>query len=222
MTYGFSVIGDNLNDVFVNSLGLVKMASGTAPATAANSTGSQILYPSSISNPMLFVRPSALNASPISVRGESSLGFLYRSTNYPMDWVVYAINAPSQQDSGYGFNAYDETGNIMLSSNNPPPNINSIGILFATHPTNSNWVSDVSVSGMARDGGLLYVSASSLEPAILAPAVPQPPLSAMLTISATYTSLTNIRFSLTNSRFVNNVYTYAPLGCLPRTYALIK
>jgi hypothetical protein len=44
----------------------------------------------------------------------------------------------------------------------------------------------------------------------------------MLTISATYTSLTNIRFSLTNSNIFNNVYTYAPLGCLPRTYALIK
>lgn len=221
MTYGISVYDVNLNNIYANNLGLVKVASGTAGITPSIS-GVTVTYPSSLTKPLLFVRPTAIGAAPFCVSEASNVGFTYVSTGCSIDWVVYAVNVLPIASSGFGMEVYDASGNVIFTGSNPPPNINKVGTIYTTSPASSAWTNNITMSGTARDGGLLYISATSLQPCTIAPAVPQPPMSARLNVGASYTSATNISLSLVHTANIFGVYTYAPLGSTPRTYALIR
>ena len=219
MTYGFQITSDaGVPGLSPEVHGLIRRASGTS----APSTGLSVYFPATYIAPVLFVRPTTQNCA-IMIMEVTNGSFSYSCPDCPIDWVVYEAGPIATTDENqHGMRLFSDTGAITFDSNYPPPEVISAGFAAQSQPSSSSWTNETSFVGAAHDGGLPYISASSLLPALMT-FIPAPRIGMIFSIQATYTSPTNIHWSLMQTyQFSMQGYEVVPLGAYPRPYMIIR
>lgn len=175
MSHGIDIKNDANYVIIDDTYAQMTLAlTGVAAATWVNNqhpTG-LILFPSYITYPLVFVRPRALN-SRFYVSFIDYSGFKY-SSDGPMDYIVYNMIPPSFPviaNGDMGAIVKSVSGSVLFDSRVPPRPI--IGVYTSWEESQSPSYSlttgvllrNIPFVGSSLDGGLPYVSASSLSPA---------------------------------------------------------
>lgn len=224
MAFGLNILNNSAN-LLVDSqyCHLQKKYEGTSTATG---TAVTVTFPGAVTAPILFVRPTTLNKY-VGVTGVAGTEF-YAVCDGAFDWVVYDATSqqPSNMNYGRGINMYDASGGVIFSTNNLPPSIILYQTLVAAPPPSNragfSMPRTVNFSGQSDDGGLPFVSASTLSAALVEQV--QTNIAPVSAIVVKYTSTTTAVFDLfafANAGVIGGPGSVFLLGCYPRELMLI-
>lgn len=197
MSFGLNVYNNSGSVIMDTNLPQMPfVSSGSASATGVSLSNSQALVSfSSLSAPVVYVRPQSTGGF-LLIGNILNNGFYYKSSTN-IDWRIYDGSITSWgNSSNYGMNVYDSSGNVIYNTNKNPPFIRSIqtAIPSSYTPTFANniTVSNLSFSFSAYDGGLPFVSASTLQSFAI---VAGPGIFLSYSCAANFTSSTNLRMA---------------------------
>jgi hypothetical protein len=227
MTFGLNVYnssGNVIMDTDLPQMPFVQSGSASANSIAVATAPTFVSF-SSLAAPVLYVRPQTTGGF-VMIGNILTNGFFYKS-NSNIDWRVYDGSVSSwTPSSNFGMNVYNSSGSLLYNTNKNPPFIRLIttGIpsSYTGSATNDTTINTISFSFTAYDGGLPFVSASTLQScAILA----GPGLFLTSCCAANFTSSTSLRLS----QYQFFIAGSNPIGAsgftsgqIPRTILMIK